>query len=168
MKLYSQRGSKLSQVKSVDFKLEKDIQESIEKNLKDLFGLEFVRSEVSIKSFRIDTLCFDSENKSFVIIEYKKDRNFSIIDQGYTYMSLVLNNKADFILEYNENCNKSLKKDDVDWSQTRVLFISPNFTEYQKHSVNFKDVPFELWEIKKYEKNATTCFFPLAGSSPSP
>lgn len=153
MKLYSLKDNKLKPINSLEFKLEKEIQGLVEKNLKDLFGLDFIRTEVSIKSFRIDTLCYDSENKSFVIIEYKKDRNFSIIDQGYTYMSLVLNNKADFILEYNENCNKSLKKDDVDWSQTRVLFISPNFTEYQKHSVNFKDVPFELWEIKKYENN---------------
>jgi len=32
-----------------------------------------------------------------------------------------------------------------------VIFVSPNFTEYQKNSVNFKDVPFELWEIKKYD-----------------
>jgi hypothetical protein len=29
--------------------------------------------------------------------------------------------------------------------------VSPQFTEYQKHSINFKDVPFELWEIKRYE-----------------
>jgi len=63
----------------------------------------------------------------------------------------MLNNKSDFILEYNENCDKNLKRDDVDWSQSRVIFISPYFTEFQKHSINFKDVPFEIWEIKRYE-----------------
>jgi predicted transport protein len=68
-------------------------------------------------------------------------------------MSLLLNNKSDFILEYNENCGGQLKRDDVDWSQSKVIFISPNFTEYQKHSINFKDVPFELWEVKRYENN---------------
>jgi predicted transport protein len=41
----------------------------------------------------------------------------------------------------------------VDWTQSKVIFISPNFTDYQKHSINFKDVPFELWEIKRYENN---------------
>src|SRR5690606_2344968 len=100
-----------------------------------------------------DTLAFDPENRSFIIIEYKKSRNYSVIDQGYTYMSLLLNNKSDFILEYNENCGGQLKRDDVDWSQSKVIFISPNFTDYQKHSVNFKDVPYELWEIKQYENN---------------
>lgn len=63
----------------------------------------------------------------------------------------MLNNKADFILEYNENCKDSLKRNDVDWSQSRVIFISPSFTTYQKEAINFKDLPIELWEIKRYD-----------------
>jgi predicted transport protein len=154
MKLYTiQEKSKLKSISNLKFDLEKDIQVLFEKNLEELFNLEFVKSEFSIKNFRIDTLGYDKENKSFVIIEYKKDRNFSVIDQGYTYMSLMLNNKSDFILEYNENCGGVLKRDDIDWSQSKVIFVSPHFTEYQKHSINFKDVPFELWEVKKYENN---------------
>lgn len=154
MKLYSIQDKKiLKPVSNIKFDLEKEIQVLFEKNLEELFNLQFVKSEFSIKSFRIDTLGYDSENKSFVIIEYKKDRNFSVIDQGYTYMSLMLNNKSDFILEYNENCGGVLKRDDIDWTQSKVIFVSPHFTEYQKHSINFKDVPFELWEVKKYENN---------------
>jgi predicted transport protein len=154
MKLYTiQDKSKLKSISNIKFDLEKDIQVLFENNLEELFNLEFVKSEFSIKNFRIDTLGYDKENKSFVIIEYKKDRNFSVIDQGYTYMSLMLNNKSDFILEYNENCGGVLKRDDIDWTQSKVIFVSPHFTEYQKHSINFKDVPFELWEVKKYENN---------------
>jgi predicted transport protein len=63
----------------------------------------------------------------------------------------MLNNKSDFILEYNENCDDNLKRNDIDWSQSRVIFVSPQFTEYQKNSINFKDVPFELWEIKRFQ-----------------
>ena len=87
---------------------------------------------------------------SFVIIEYKKDRNVTAIDQGYAYLALLLNNKADFILLYNENMNKSLRKNDIDWSQSRIIFVSPNFTNYQRKAIEFKDLPIELWEIKKY------------------
>ena len=151
MKLFSLKDAKLKNISTVPFKLEKEIQEIVENNLKELFDLHFVKSELTIKNFRLDTLGFDEENKSFVIIEYKKDRNYSVIDQGYTYMSLMLNNKSDFILEYNEHCDKNLKRDDVDWTQSRVIFISPHFTEFQKHSINFKDIPFEIWEIKRYE-----------------
>ena len=154
MKLYSIKDkTKLKPISNIKFDLEKEIQVLFEKNLEELFNLQFVKSEFSIKNFRIDTLGYDSENKSFVIIEYKKDRNFSVIDQGYTYMSLMLNNKSDFILEYNENCGGVLKRDDIDWTQSKVIFVSPHFTEYQKHSINFKDVPFELWEVKKYEND---------------
>jgi predicted transport protein len=153
MKLFKITEDKVFQIPTSSFKLEKDIQSLVENNLMEIFNLQFVKTELTIKSFRIDTLGFDKENNSFVIIEYKKDRNFSIIDQGYTYMSLLLNNKAEFVLEYNENTNSQIKRDDIDWSQSRVIFISPSFTEYQKHSINFKDVPFELWEVKKYENN---------------
>jgi predicted transport protein len=151
MKLFTLNDKKLNGVSTVPFKLEKEIQVIVENNLKELFELQFVKSELTIKNFRIDTLGYDEENRAFVVIEYKRDRNYSVIDQGYTYMSLLLNNKSDFILEYNETCDKNLKRDDVDWSQSRVIFISPYFTEFQKHSINFKDVPFEIWEIKRYE-----------------
>ena len=77
---------------------------------------------------RIDTLAFDIENKSFVIIKYKIDQSFSVIDQGYAYLGLLLNNKAEFILEYNENKGLSVKRDDVDWSQSKGIFVSPQFT----------------------------------------
>ena len=153
MDLYSTKKNKVNQLDSKPFNLEKDIQSLVENNTQEFFNLEFVSSEFSLNSFRLDTLCFDQENKSFVIIEYKKGRSYSVIDQGYSYLSLMLNNKSDFILEYNENKKNNLKRDDIDWSSSKVIFISPSFNNYQKTSVNFQDVPFELWEIKRYSNN---------------
>ena len=68
---------------------------------------------------------------------------------------MLLNNKAEFILLYNENTkdNKMIKKNDVDWSQSRVIFVSPNFTNYQRKAIEFKDLPIELWEVKLYSNN---------------
>lgn len=146
-----ENNERLENIKEQPFKLEKDIQWLTEKNLKLIFGLDFVKSEFSLNNFRIDTLAFDNDARTFVIIEYKRDKNFSVIDQGYAYLSLMLNNKADFILEYNENSKGTLKRNDVDWSQSRVIFISPSFTTYQKEAINFKDLPIELWEIKRYD-----------------
>jgi predicted transport protein len=150
MDLYKLDKGRLQEIKSVPFKLEKDMQILVEKNVSNLFGLEFVKSEFQLNGLRIDTLCFDDQNKSFVIIEYKKGKSYSVIDQGYSYLSLLLNNKADFILEYQEQTNKTLRKGDIDWSQSKVIFISPQFSLFQKQSIEFKDLPFELWEIKKY------------------
>lgn len=145
---------KLESIKELPFKLEREIQKISEENLEIIFGLEFVKSEFSLNNFRIDTLAFDRESQSFVIIEYKRDKNFSVIDQGYAYLSLMLNNKADFILEYNENRRDNLKKADVDWSQSKVIFVSPSFTSYQREAINFKDLPIELWEIERYSNNS--------------
>ncbi|NIK73030.1 putative transport protein [Thermonema lapsum] len=157
MALYKIIGNHLEYIKEKPFRLEKELQELTENNLKTIFGLELVKSEFVLKNFRIDTLAFDRESNAFVIIEYKRDKNFSVIDQGYAYLSLMLNNKADFILEFNENLGKTLKKTDVDWSQSRVLFVSPSFTDYQREAINFKDLPIELWEVKRYE-NGTVSF----------
>ena len=143
----------LELVKERNFKYEKEIQQLVENNIILLLNLKFIKSEFSLNNFRIDTLAFDVEAKSFVIIEFKRDKNFSVVDQGYAYLSLMLNNKADFILEYNESQDGILKRNDVDWSQSKVIFISPNFTNYQKEAINFKDLPIELWEIKQFENN---------------
>ena len=155
MALYKLEKS-LKYIKENPFRLAKEIQDLTENNLKTIFGLEFVKSEFALNNFRIDTLAFDKEVNAFVIIEYKRDKNFSVIDQGYAYLSLMLNNKADFILEFNENLDKTLKRTDVDWSQSRVLFVSPAFTNYQREAINFKDLPIELWEVRRFENTTVS------------
>ena len=116
----------------------------------------FVASEFSIQNQRLDTLAYDDENKSFVIIEYKRSSHASVLDQGVSYLNTLLRFKADFILEYHEKTGKLLSKNQVDWSQSKVIFISPNFTTFQKQAVDFKDLNIELWEVKRYEGDILT------------
>lgn len=150
MKLFIENKTILNEVEQTSFKLEKDIQSLVEKNTENVFNLKFIKSELSVGKYRIDTLCFDEENNSFVIIEYKKGSSYSVIDQGYTYLQLLLNNKSEFLLVLSQYFNRVLKIEDIDWSQSKIVFISPLFNSYQKDSVNFKGLPFELWEIKRY------------------
>lgn len=153
MKLFILSQNKLNPLTERKFSRELDIQKITENNLEKIFGLEYLTSEMSLNNLRIDTLAFNRELNAFVIIEYKKDRNFSVIDQGFAYLSLLLNNKADFILEYNKCRKESWDKKSVEWSQSRVLFISPMYTKYQIQAANFRDLPFELWEIHNFDKN---------------
>jgi predicted transport protein len=153
MKIYSLQKQKLSEIKENAFKLERDIQNLFENNLEDLMGLTLVKSEFTIKNKRIDTLAYDKQTNAFVIIEVKRDKNLSVVDQGFTYLSLMLENKADFIVEFNECLNENLRKDDVDWTQSRVAFISTAFTENQIQATNFKDIAIELWEVKQYKND---------------
>lgn len=163
MALYINQTGKLKEVKEKPFKLEKDIQKVFEANLSGIMGLELVKSEFTIKNKRIDTLAYDTQACAFIIIEYKRDKNISVVDQGFTYLSLMLENKADFIVEYNESLKRNLKREDVDWSQTRVAFVSTSFTENQILASNFKDIAIELWEVKQYE-NDTIAINPIKKS----
>jgi len=153
MTLYINHVGKLNEIKEQPFKLERDIQKVFEANLVTIMNLELVKSEFTIKNKRIDTLAFDKQSGAFIIIEYKRGKNMNVVDQGFTYLSLMLENKADFIIEYNESLRQNLKREDVDWSQTRVAFVSTSFTENQIQATNFKDIAIELWEVKQYEND---------------
>ncbi|WP_240704095.1 PDDEXK family nuclease [Porphyromonas levii] len=67
MSTYKIFNEQLTLIKEKPFKLEKEIQNIVEKNLQELLGLDFIKTEFSIGSFRIDSLAFDLEKKSFVI-----------------------------------------------------------------------------------------------------
>lgn len=157
MPIYNIEDEKLTPIKQVKFKNERELQRLTEKNLEELFGLKFVATEFQVDNLRIDTLAFNEETKSFVIIEYKNVKNYSVIDQGYSYLSLLLNNKAEFVLKYNLVFNTALSKEEFDFSQTSVMFISPSYTTYQLRSVEFSDIAFELWKVVKYS-NGTLLF----------
>jgi predicted transport protein len=158
MPLFDIAKQNIVEITEVTFDLEKEIQRLVENNMKTIFNLDFITSEFELNGFRIDSLGFDEESKSFTIIEYKKDRNFSVIDQGFAYLSLLVNNKAEYILKFNENKKEGLlKKEHVDWTQSRVIFISSVFTAFQRKAIEFKDLPIELWEVKKYS-NQTILF----------
>lgn len=154
MPFYSIKNKKLVPIKESPVQvLEKDVQNLTEQNLDELFELEFLDTEVPISNFRIDTLAFDPETKSFVIVEFKRDRSFSVSDQGLTYLSLLLNHKADFVLKYNKIKNQNKSIEDFDWAQSRVMLVANSFTPHQLQALGFKDLPIELWEVKIYEND---------------
>ena len=84
MPIYAISNNVLSEIPVKDFALESEIQNLFETNLKVLMGLTLVKHEFSIKDKRIDTLAFDEQSRAFVIIEYKRNQNISVFDQGIT------------------------------------------------------------------------------------
>lgn len=150
MQLFKNTSWRLSEINEKIFDLEKDLQKLTEDNLELIFGLKFVASEFSLHEFRIDTLAYDEENNSFVIIEYKRWSSYSVVDQWYSYLSLMLNNQADFVLEFNQNMKKNFTKKDINRENSRVVFVANSFTSYQKNAINFKDLPIEIREAKKF------------------
>jgi len=156
MKLFQISGGSLDEVDVNSFLLEKDIQQLIESNVQAAFGLTMIQSEFAVDKYRIDTLCYNETTNSFVIIEYKKGSSYSVIDQGFSYYQLMLNNKHVFVLALSKHLNKVLDISDIDWGESKIIFVAPSFNAYQKDSVNFKNLPFELWEIQRYQNNCLT------------
>ena len=153
MQLYQLQNTALTEVHENAFKLEREMQAVFEQNLQLLMGLTLVKGEFTIKNKRIDTLAYSTEMNAFVIIEYKRDKNSSVFDQGITYLKLMIENKADFVIEYNERLGKAIKRDDIDWDQSRVAFVSTSFNDNQIQTADFRDFAIDLWEVQRYSNN---------------
>lgn len=141
------------ELKQNNFKNEKELQTYFEKNLKTILKYDFIETEFSVGDFRIDTLAFDKETNSFRIIEYKNVKNHSLLDQGYTYLKLLIERKADFVLKYNEKTHSNLKVSDIEWSQSRIIFVSPVYTIYQLNATNFKNIAIDLIQVTRYDED---------------
>ena len=141
------------ELKQKDFKNEKELQTFFEDNIETILGYKFIDTEFIVGDFRIDSLAFDEESKSFRIIEYKNVKNHSLVDQGYTYLKLMLERKADFVLQYNIKTKSSLTTQDIDWSQSRIIFVSPIYTVYQLNATDFKNIPVDLVKVTRYEED---------------
>ena len=75
MILYKLENNELQEIQTHRFDLEREIQSMVENNCSNLFNLKFIASEFTVGEFRLDTLAYDEESSSFVIIEYKNTQN---------------------------------------------------------------------------------------------
>ncbi|WP_265468931.1 hypothetical protein [Histophilus somni] len=67
-----EKTQKLSLLEEIPFKLEKDIQRLFEQNLSEITSYDLVKSEFSIKNYRIDTLAFDEESNFLLLLNIKE------------------------------------------------------------------------------------------------
>ena len=154
MRIFQMRDNILVEIHEEAFNRERMTQNIVEKNLDLIFsGLKFLATEFQIDDLRPDTIAFDSEKNSFVIIEYKNIQNYSLIDQGVSYYQLLHERRENFVLLYNKKMDKRADVSNINWDETRVIFISPEYTKYQKRASGFQGLPIELYEIKKYQDN---------------
>lgn len=149
--LFVLKDSKLKDVKHTSFKNEKELQSFVEDHMKDLMGLRFLATEFIIDDHnRVDSVGFDEESFSFVLIEDKNVKDRGMVDQGFAYLAALFDRKEKFVLLYNKVYHDSKQADDFDWSQTRIAFIAPEFNNHQLDSTSFQDLPFDLYQLRKY------------------
>ena len=133
----------------IPFDSEYQLHNLTQNHLKELFDLELVASEIQKDDLRFDNLAFDEKTNTFVIIEYKNELNLNVFNQVQEYRDLILSNKEEFA---------DLLKDskEIDFENTRVMIIGPEFIESQIEESEKLDFPAELYIIslfKEDEKN---------------
>jgi predicted transport protein len=152
MPLFIVSKDKLGPVSRINFPSEKALQEIIEGNLDTVFKCRFIASEFSTgaqHSGRIDTLALSEDNNP-VIIEYKKVESSQLITQSLFYLSWIGDHRGDFQVA----AQKALgAKVEVDWSDVRVICISPNYSKYDLHAASVLREKLELWIYRLYSNN---------------
>jgi len=143
---------KIKQLSKQDFKLEKELQNLVEENLKELFGITFLATEYSTgerHGGRMDTLGID-ENNSPVILEYKKNKNQNIINQALFYLDWLVDHKSAFELMVRDTLNQKIE---IDWSSPRVLCVAKEFNKYDSYAVDQIKRPIELIQYRFFKDN---------------
>jgi len=150
MPIFKIDNNKIKQLKTSNFRSEKDLQDLVENNLEEIFGIKFIASEFSTGEKhrgRIDTLGLDESN-SPVIIEYKWGEKDNVINQGLFYLDWLVDHKGDFQVVVERKLGKKIK---IDWSQPRLILIASSFNKYDKYAINRMSENIELWTYSLYE-----------------
>ncbi len=124
----------VKELTSSEVLLERELQNLIEKNMEQFFGVRFLKSEYVITDGRMDSIGLD-ENFSPVIFEYKRSINENVINQGLFYLDWLMDHKADFKLLVIEKYGMKVAEG-IDWSVPCVICIASDFTRYDVHAVN--------------------------------
>lgn len=169
MPIFQIKGQTLSTISQDNFEREKELQSLIEKNLGPVFNCRFVASEFSTGSVhagRIDTLALSEENHP-VIIEYKKVESSELINQSLFYLHWLQDHQGDFEIAVQNAIGSDVE---VDWTDTRVICIAPNYKRYDIHAVQVMGANIELWKYRLFENSTLyleEVFQASVASSPS-
>ena len=144
--LFKNRNGSAELIMSEPVGLEKHLQTFIEDNLETIFGIRLLASEYVIPGGRMDSLGLD-ENNSPVIIEYKRNSNDNVINQGLFYLNWLVDHKGDFQILVQEKLGMDIA---VEWTNPSVICIASDFNKYDEHAVNQMQKNILLYRYKKY------------------
>ncbi len=141
----------VTELPSKSAKVEKDLQNLIEKNLEAFLGVRFLKSEYDTGKThkgRIDSLGLDETNCP-VIIEYKRHVNENVINQGLFYLDWLLDHQAEFKWFVMEKLGKDVAEA-IEWNGTRLICIASDFNRYDEHAVQQINRNIELMRYKYF------------------
>lgn len=149
MALFKIDGSVVKKITAKELDLEKNLQMLFENNLEEILNIIFLAHEYST-SFggRIDSIGID-KNGSPCIIEYKKNQNDNVINQGLSYLRWLLDHKADFEIL----CQSKKIGIEIDWNSPRVICIAESFSKFDLDTADILPINVELLKYRIYENS---------------
>ena len=147
MALFKIHNSAVKKIVARELDLERNLQELFENNLEEILDIIFLAHEYST-SFggRIDTLGID-KNGSPCIIEYKKNQNDNVINQGLSYLRWLLDHKADFEIL----CQSKKLSIEIDWDSPRVICIAGSYNKFDLDTADILPINVELLRYRIYD-----------------
>lgn len=136
-------------ISSGQFKLERQLQDIIEANIEEIFGVRFVAREFTIRGEqlgRIDTLGLDYEGTP-TVIEYKRAENENVVNQGLYYVNWLVEHRGDFELAAQRRLGRDLE---VNWGHPRLIVIAQSYAKWDTYAVNRMGDGIELWRYTLY------------------
>jgi len=148
--LFSIKDLSAKKILPIKVGFERDIQKLFESNLETILDIKFLASEYST-SFggRIDTLGIDN-NGSPVIIEYKRGRNDSVINQGLSYLRWLLDHKEKFEALVH-HVHKETTGIEIDWKSPRVVCVAESYNKFDLDTADLLPMNIELYRYQMYE-----------------
>lgn len=149
MALFKINGSAVKKIIAKDLDLEKNLQSLFEQNLEEVLNISFLAHEYST-SFggRIDTLGID-KNGSPCIIEYKKNQNDNVINQGLSYLKWLLDHKEKLEIL----CQDKKIDVEIDWDSPRVICIAESYSKFDLDTADILPINIELLRYRIYDEN---------------
>ncbi len=146
MMLYETTMSGLAKVEPDPFEYEHKMRDFVADNIGVLFpGLEKVKNEMTIKDCRPDTIAYDRNQDTFVVIEYKNKVDKGVVTQVLAYVTTIRNNQAELRLAHEDKP----RDHKYDWKAVYSIIIAPSFDKVAKVAAQDRD-DMELYTIKKY------------------
>lgn len=142
---------KVIELEPMQVALERELQNNIEKNMYEFFGVTFLSSEyTTTNGGRIDSLGID-EDYCPAIFEYKRSKSENVINQGLFYLDWLMDHKAAFQMLVMDKLGKDTS-DKIDWSIPRLICVANDFTKYDEYAVNQINRNIDLVRYKQFGK----------------
>ena len=132
MAIFKDTQGTLNKLNTLPLDKEKNLQKLVEDNLMEVLELRFLATEYKTTfGGRIDTLAVDA-NGAPVIIEYKRNKNESVINQALSYLKWLKAQMPEFfkLLMINKLGQAVADTITLDWKNPRVICIAESYSKF--------------------------------------